>query len=76
MKYENMKYEKYADDPCLIFRDTDVERIENNLNRNIETLTLSAIGVLKISKVYTLARIKPNPFFLDGKIQKPKNDEY
>ena len=28
----------YADDSCLIFRDTDVERIENNLNRNFNSL--------------------------------------
>ena len=28
----------YADDSCLIFRDTNVERIENNLNRNFNSL--------------------------------------
>ena len=28
----------YADDSCLIFRDTDIERIENNLNRNFNSL--------------------------------------
>ena len=28
----------YVDDSCLIFRDTDVERIENNLNRNFNSL--------------------------------------
>ena len=28
----------YADDSCLIFRDTDVERIENNLNTNFNSL--------------------------------------
>ena len=28
----------YADDSCLISRDTDVERIENNLNRNFNSL--------------------------------------
>ena len=27
----------YADDSCLIFRDTDVERIENKLNRNFNS---------------------------------------
>ena len=28
----------YTDDACLIFRDTDVECIENNLNRNFNSL--------------------------------------
>ena len=61
----------YADDSCLIFRDTDVERIENNLNRNFNSLCNWFVeNELSIH----FGEDKPNPFFLDRKTQKPKKD--
>ena len=64
----------YADDACLIFRDTDVERIENNLNRNFNSLCNWFVEN-KLSIHFGEDETK-SILFGRKKIQKPKKDEY
>ena len=63
----------YADDSCLIFRDTVIERIENKMNRNFNSLCNWFVEN-KLSSHF--GENKPNPFFLDETMQKPKKDKH